>query len=113
MLPASVVRASDACQLAVPFISLAAYVPQWIKLCRTRSSASISLRSWCLWTVTSAFALFYAIVQLLLHDSGWALVVSTVMTFGFVLVTLYLVVKFRRAPVPAENERNRSASSGV
>lgn len=91
----SVVMAANVCQSAVPLISLLAYAPQWIKILRTRSSASISLRSWCAWTVSSSFALFYAIIQLLLNHRGWALIVSTGLGLVFVISTLILVVKYR------------------
>ena len=91
----SVVQAANACQLAAPFISLVAYFPQWLKLFRTKSSASISIRSWCGWIISSVFALFYAVVQLLLNGNGWALVVSTVLALIFVAFTLFLAVKYR------------------
>lgn len=92
----AVVNAANFCQAAVPFISLMAYLPQWVKLYRTKSSAAISVRSWCAWTVTSSFALFYAAVQLLLNGRGWALVLATTLGLAFVLITLGLVIKYRR-----------------
>lgn len=91
----AVVVAANICQAAVPFISLLAYIPQWVKLCRTRSSASISIRSWCVWTLSSSFSLFYAIIQLRLNGAGWALVLSTALGLTFVLGTLFLTIKFR------------------
>jgi uncharacterized protein with PQ loop repeat len=90
----SVVQAANVCQLAAPFISLVAYFPQWTKLFRTKSSESISIRSWCGWGVSSVFALFYAVVQLLLNGNGWALVISTLLALIFVAFTLFLVVKY-------------------
>jgi uncharacterized protein with PQ loop repeat len=95
MPPETVVHAANVCQIAVPFISLTAYFPQWTKLFRTKSSASISIRSWCVWTVSSAFAVFYAIVQLLLNGRGWPLVLSTSLGLVFVAFTLVLVVRYR------------------
>jgi hypothetical protein len=70
MLPEIVVTSANACQMAVPFIALSAYLPQWIQLVRTKSSRDISLRSWCIWTLSSFFGLFYAIVQLRLNGRG-------------------------------------------
>lgn len=95
MPPEYVIHAANVCQIAVPFISLTAYLPQWLKLWRTKSSASISVRSWCAWSFSSAFALFYATVQLLLNGRGWALVISSFLGLIFVVSTLLLVVKFR------------------
>jgi len=95
MLPDVVVTSANVCQIAVPFIALSAYLPQWVKLWRTRSSKDISLRSWCLWTVSSSFALFYATVQLLLNGRGWPLIVSSVISLVSVLLTVYLVLRYR------------------
>ena len=96
MLSEVVVATANACQLAVPIIALAAYLPQWTKIYRNRSSADISLRAWCLWTVSSAFALFHAVVQLLLNGRGWALVISSLLSVLFVVSTVALVVRFRQ-----------------
>ena len=95
MVPDAVVTSANVCQIAVPFIALSAYLPQWIKLCRTRASADISLRSWCLWTVSSLFALFYATVQLLLNGRGWPLIVSSVIGLGAILLTVFLILRYR------------------
>jgi uncharacterized protein with PQ loop repeat len=100
MVSEAVVTAAGMCQIATTFISLSAYVPQWSKLHRTKSSANISVRSWCLWLVSSSFGVFYATVQLLLNRRGWPLVLSTCAGLAFVMVTLLLVLKFRRAGVP-------------
>lgn len=93
-----IVVAANICQATVPFLSLLAYAPQWAKLRRTKSSTSISLRSWCVWSVSSAFAVFYAITQLLTTGRGWALVLSSALGLVFVLLTLFLVVRFRDTP---------------
>lgn len=90
-----VVSAANICQMAVPFIAFSAYLPQWIKLIRTKSSRDISLRSWCIWTVSGLCALFYAVVQLFLNGRGWPLVFST--TFGLfsILFTVSLIFRYR------------------
>lgn len=101
----TIVIAANICQAAVPFISLLAYVPQWTKLCRSRSSDSISISSWCAWTISSAFALFYAVVQLILNERGWALVLTTLLGLLFVAFTLILVIRFRpRHPAKPFNQ---------
>lgn len=96
VLSDAVVNAANLCQLAVPFIGFFAYLPQWTKLVRTKSSRDLSLRSWCLWIVSSVAALFYAIVQLLLNGRGWPLVVACVITLVSVLFTVSLIVRYRR-----------------
>jgi uncharacterized protein with PQ loop repeat len=98
MPSATIVTIANICQASVPLIALLAYIPQWAKLLRSRSSASISARSWFVWTISSAFALFYAIIQLLLNGRGWALVLSTFLGLAFVVCTLFLVIRFRRGP---------------
>ncbi len=100
----SVVITANICQALVPLISLLAYVPQWIKLLRTKSSGSISLRSWCAWTLSTAFALFYAVVQLLLNNRGWALVISSALGLSFVLGTLILVVRYRNCGAVSQTD---------
>jgi len=91
----AVIWLADAGQAAVPLLSLAAYLPQWIKICRTRTSGSISIRAWLIWTLSSVLALFYAVVQLLLNGRGWALVFATGAGLAFVVTTLLLVIWFR------------------
>lgn len=98
MLSNSVVTGANLCQIMIPLISLSAYVPQWRKFHRTRSSEDVSLRSWCLWTVSSVFGVFYAIVQLQLNGRGWPLVVSTCVTLVFVIFTVAQILRYRPAP---------------
>jgi len=96
-----VVTAANVCQLSIPFISLTGYLPQWIRILRTRSSDAISLRAWGLWTVSAAFAVFYAVVQLLVTGRGWPLIISSTLALGSVLVTVALVMIYRSKPRPA------------
>ncbi|MBI4763696.1 MAG: hypothetical protein HY787_03715 [Deltaproteobacteria bacterium] len=100
MLPELVVTSANLCQTAVPFIALSAYLPQWVQLVRTKSSRDISLRSWCIWTLSSFFSLFYAIVQLVLNGRGWPLVFSTAVGLLSVILTVTLVLRFRPKPRP-------------
>ncbi|RPJ15453.1 MAG: PQ-loop repeat-containing protein [Desulfobacteraceae bacterium] len=95
MVPDSVIITANVCQIATTFISLSAYLPQWIKLIQTKSSGDISLRSWCLWFFSASFALFYAIVQFLLNGRGWPLIISALASLGSILLTVSLIVKFR------------------
>jgi len=90
-----IIRAADLGQAAVPFLSLVAYLPQWIKLHRSRTSGTISIRSWSIWTVSSILAVFYAVVQLQVTGRGWALVLSSALGLLFVVFTLVLVILYR------------------
>jgi uncharacterized protein with PQ loop repeat len=101
-----VVESANILQLAVPAIALVAYVPQWVKICHTRSSVDISLRAWCLWTVSSVFALYYAVVQLLQHGQGWPLVVSAAIGLSAVLLTVVLVLRYRPRRKSMKGEGN-------
>jgi uncharacterized protein with PQ loop repeat len=113
MLPDFVVTAANICQTAVPFIALSAYLPQWVKLARTRSSRDISLRSWCIWTLSALCALFYAIVQLILNRRGWPLVFSAGIGLFSVLLTVFLIFRYRPGrPAGAETgEGNNMAET--
>ncbi|MBI3985877.1 MAG: hypothetical protein HY343_03080 [Lentisphaerae bacterium] len=96
MLPNAVVLAANVCQSLVPFIAMSAYLPQWGKLWKKRATEGVSLRSWLMWSFSSSFALFYAVVQLLLNGRGWPLVVSSLISAMFVLITVSLILRARR-----------------
>ena len=104
MLSDTVVTGANLCQMLVPLISLSAYVPQWRKFHHTRSSEDVSLRSWCVWTVSSVFGAFYAIVQVRLNGRGWPLVMSTGLTLLFVILTVAQIVRYRRMPPPGRGQ---------
>ena len=91
MVPESVVLAANACQVATTIISFSAYLPQWIKLFKTKSSENISLGSWCLWIVSTTFALFYAVVQYLINGRGWPLIISAFFNLCCILFTVFLI----------------------
>jgi uncharacterized protein with PQ loop repeat len=95
MVPDSVLIAANICQVATTFITLSAYLPQWIKLIQTKSSADISLKSWCIWIVAASFTLFYAIVQFLINGRGWPLIISSLASLCSIIFTIFLVVKYR------------------
>jgi uncharacterized protein with PQ loop repeat len=92
----TVVTVASVLQSCIPFLSLSAYVPQWRKLMRTKSSKDISLRAWIMWSLTSSFATFYAVVQYLVNGSGLPLVFSTAAALVFILVTVYLILIHRQ-----------------
>lgn len=95
MVPESIIITANACQVATIFISLSAYLPQWIKLIQTKSSADISLKSWCIWIIAAFFTLFYAIVQFLLNGRGWPLIISSTASLFCIIFTIILIVKYR------------------
>jgi uncharacterized protein with PQ loop repeat len=96
MLSDSVIAAASFLQGSIPLLSLSAYLPQWKKIIATRSSRDISLRSWLLWSVSAAIAVFYAVVQYQATGKGTALVFSSSVNLVFVVVTVYLLVSYRK-----------------
>lgn len=95
MVPEIIVKSANACQLLVSVIALSAYLPQWIKLLRKKSSDDISLRSWCFWVGSSSLAIYYAIVQFLLNGRGWPLIISSLISLGSILFTIFLILRYR------------------
>ncbi len=85
-------------QSCIPLLSLSAYLPQWRALLKSRSSANVSCVAWLIWTLSSAIALFYALVNYLAAGNGLPLVFSTSVLFAFCLFTLMLVYRFRTPP---------------
>lgn len=90
-----IISTANFLQSFIPVLSLIGYLPQWIKLVRTKSSNDISLRSWIIWTVVSLIAAFYAVVQYQITGIGVALIISNITMLIFVLVTVYLVLIYR------------------
>ena len=99
MLSDSVVAAASFMQGSIPLLSLSAYLPQWKKIIATKSSKDISLRSWLLWSVSAAIAVFYAVAQYQATGKGTALVFSSSVNLIFVIVTVYLLVIYRKREV--------------
>jgi uncharacterized protein with PQ loop repeat len=96
MLSDSVVAAASFMQGSIPLLSLSAYLPQWKKIVATKSSKDISLQSWLLWSVSAAIAVFYAVAQYQTTGKGTALVFSSSVNLIFVIVTVYLLVIYRK-----------------
>ncbi|MDA0989201.1 MAG: PQ-loop repeat-containing protein [Verrucomicrobia bacterium] len=96
MVSDMVVTCADIGQSIVPVIGLAAYIPQWRKLLRSRSSENFSMRAWLLWACSGTLTLFYAIVQLRLAGRGWPLVFSALVGLLFIMFTIVLLIKFRK-----------------
>jgi len=96
MLSDPVVAAASFLQGSIPLLSLSAYLPQWKKIVETKSSRDISLRAWLLWSVSAAIAVFYAVAQYQTTGQGTALVFSSTVNLIFVIITVYLLVIYRR-----------------
>lgn len=90
-------KTANVLQICVPLLSLTGYVPQWRKLIQTRSAADISLRTWLVWTVSSLFALCYALVQWQINQQTWPLLIASSATLLCVLTTVALVLFYRRS----------------
>ncbi len=91
-----IVIAANLMQTAVPVLSLIAYIPQWLQLIKTKSSADIALSSWTIWIASSFFSTFYAVVQYQLNDRGLPLIISALSNLIFVIVTVSLIAVFRK-----------------
>lgn len=90
-----VVLAANLLQVSVPLLTLVAYVPQWVRLFKTKSSEDISFSAWALWAVSTGIGMFYAIVQLMVNGQGWPLVISATSSFSFVVLTLAMVAYYK------------------
>jgi len=96
MLSDSVVAAASFLQGSIPLLSLTAYLPQWRKIVATKSSKDISLHSWLLWSVSAAITVFYAVIQYQITGQGTALVLSSAVNLVFVVITVYLLLVYRK-----------------
>jgi len=79
-----------------PLLSLFAYLPQWKKIIANKSSRDISLTSWLVWLLSSAIAIFYAIIQYKVTGKGTALIFSSVLVLVFVIITVCLIAFYRK-----------------
>ncbi|MES2207223.1 MAG: PQ-loop domain-containing transporter [Pseudomonadota bacterium] len=92
----AIVIAANLMQTAVPVLSLIAYIPQWLRLIKTKSSADIALSSWTIWIISSFFSTFYAVVQYQINGRGLPLIISSLSNLVFVILTVSLIALFRR-----------------
>ena len=79
-----------------PLLSLFAYLPQWRKIIANKSSRDISLTSWLVWLISSAIAIFYAVIQYQVTGKGTALIFSSVLVLIFVIITVCLIALHRK-----------------
>lgn len=76
----------------VTMCTMISYLPQTVKLIKTKKSNDLSLKSWILWVVSS---LSYTLYALLCSDEVM-LLVETLVEFFFCLLILSLAVKYRK-----------------
>ena len=89
-------------QGCVPLLSLVAYLPQWRKIIANKSSKDISLTSWLVWLLSSAIAIFYAVIQYKITGKGTALIFFSVLVLAFAFITACLIALYRK------NDRSRA-----
>ena len=76
------------------FLEFVSYLPQIVKLFKTKKSMDLSLGSWVLWAGTDLLALAYAF----LYTRHVLFFVYYCTTFSFILVTLALTIRYRGNP---------------
>lgn len=91
------------------FVTLVAYIPQWRTFYKNKSSENISVKSWLLWLLTCMLAVFYAFVQVKVHHTGHALLVSSSVSLIFVATTIVLILRFR----PARQVEREASEQGI
>ncbi|WP_273430334.1 SemiSWEET family sugar transporter [Chitinibacter tainanensis] len=89
------IQLANLLQTSVPFLSLCAYIPQWKKLIKTRSSNDISLSTWLIFITSASFQVIYAVVQWQIHSYSWPLLISTVSTLLCGIFTVGLIIRYR------------------
>lgn len=75
----------------VSLYTMISYLPQTIKLIRTKSAEDLSISSWVLW-VTSSLA--YTLYAVLCSDDGM-LIFETALELAFCLIILLLALIYR------------------
>lgn len=76
-------------------ISLYAYIPQIIKLIKTKSSQDISLSSWIIWIISNLCYLVYAIIE----NSGAGIIFMASIELAFIILIAILILIYRRNKV--------------
>ena len=75
----------------VTLCTIISYLPQTIKLLKTKSSSDISVASWILWVVSSFSYTLYAFIV----SKDFMLIVETYIEFMFCLVILSLSLEYK------------------
>lgn len=75
----------------VSICTMISYLPQTIKLIKTKKSSDLSINSWILWVVSSFSYTLYAV----LCSKDFMLIFETSLELFFCLLILLLAVKYR------------------
>lgn len=75
----------------VSLCTLISYLPQTIKLIKTKKSSDLSINSWILWVVSSLSYTLYAFIC----SKDFMLIFETTLELFFCLLILLLAVKYR------------------
>lgn len=103
-MSASIEVIANLMQSSIPVLSFTAYVPQWLRLIKTKSSANISLHAWLIWGLSAIFGTFYAAVQLDITGRGWPLLISCIATLIMIGFTIGMIIYYR--PKSHQNQHN-------
>ena len=76
----------------VTMCTMISYLPQTVKLIKTKKSNDLSLKSWILWVVSRQSYTLYALIC----SDEVMLLVETSVEFFFCLLILSLAVKYRK-----------------
>lgn len=75
----------------VSICTMISYLPQTIKLIRTKKSDDLSINSWVLWVISSFSYTLYAV----LCSKDFMLIFETSLELGFCLIILLLALKYK------------------
>ena len=76
----------------VSLCTFISYLPQTLKLIKTKKSEDISIQSWILWVISS---LSYTIYAIMISNDGM-LIFETSLELFFCLIILILSIKYRK-----------------
>ena len=75
----------------VSLCTMISYLPQTIKLIKTKKSSDLSINSWILWVVSSLSYTLYAI----LCNRDFMLIFETSLELFFCFIILFLSIKYK------------------
>ena len=75
----------------VSLCTMISYLPQTIKLIRTKKSSDLSINSWILWVISSSSYTLYAV----LCSKDFMLIFETSLELFFCLLILLLTIKYK------------------
>ncbi len=75
----------------VSLCTMISYLPQTIKLIKTKKSSDLSINSWILWVVSSLSYTLYAI----LCNRDFMLIFETSLELFFCFIILFLAIKYK------------------